>query len=114
MLIGLERNDAVALLGTVLGLLFQYQPPRLGFSASQRRVLAEAVQHKTDAEIASELQVSVSAVKKTWAAIFEQASDVLGELGTPIERHGAAATRGLQKRHKLLAYLREHPEELKP
>lgn len=114
VLIGLERNDAIALVGTVLGLLFQYQPPRLGFSASQRRVLAEAVQHKTDAEIASELQVSVSAVKKTWAAIFEQASDVLGELGTAIERHGAAATRGLQKRHKLLAYLREHPEELKP
>jgi hypothetical protein len=45
---------------------------------------------------------------------FEHASDVLGEFRTPIERQGAAATRGLQKRHKLLAYLREIPEELKP
>ena len=57
-LLGLDRNDAIALVGTVLGLLFQYQPPRLGFTASQRRVLAEAVQHKTDAEIASGLHVS--------------------------------------------------------
>jgi hypothetical protein len=110
----LEQTEAEALPGTVLGLLFHYQSPRLGLTASQRRLLAEAVQHQTDAEIAGKLQVSISAVKKTWVAAFEHAGDVLGELDTPGPRRDATGTRGVQKRHKLLAYLREHPEELKP
>jgi hypothetical protein len=114
ILLGFERADATTLQGTVLELLFHYQPPRLRFTASQRRLLAQAVLHKTDAEIAGDLAVSVSAVKKTWAAVFDQAGELLGESGDVIEHRGAAATRGLQKRHKLLAYLREHPEELKP
>jgi hypothetical protein len=114
VLVGMERNEAIAKPGTVPGLLFHYQPPQLGFTASQRRVLAEAAHHKTDAEIATVLRVSVSAVKKTWAAIFDQAREVLGDTENGNERDHAPSRRGTQKRHKLLAYLREHPEELKP
>jgi hypothetical protein len=114
ILLGFERADATTLQGTVLELLFHYQPPRLCFTLSQRRLLAQAVLHKTDTEIAAELDVSVSAVKKTWAAVFDHAGPLLGEFGDVVERRTGVATRGLQKRHKLLAYLREHPEELKP
>jgi hypothetical protein len=90
--------------------LFHYRDPVCGFTVSERRLLHAAVTLQTDAEIASALDISASAVKKRWAAIFDRVAGRIPELNdTPRE-----LTRGPQKRHKLLAYLREHPEELRP
>jgi DNA-binding CsgD family transcriptional regulator len=111
-MIGITRDEGLATEGSVLSMLFHYTPPRFAFTATQRRLLAEAMQHKTDAEIACALHVSVSAVKKAWAAIFDRASDVLEPLvSTPTEPMQARSVRGVQKRHRLLTYLLDHPEE---
>jgi len=62
------------------------------------------------------LGVSLSAVKKTWAAIFDKVSDVFPNVGDDVRDVTAsgAITRGAQKRHRLLTYLHNHPEEIKP
>jgi hypothetical protein len=114
-LIGLTRDEALSTQGSVLSLMFHYAPPRFAFTSAQRRLLDEAMQHKTDAEIASALCISVSAVKKGWAAIFDRAGDVLASIplqSTPLS--AAQSVRGIQKRHRLLTYLLDHPEELRP
>jgi len=114
-LVGITREEALAAEGTVMSMLFHYQPPTLAFTPPQRRLLNEAVQHKTDVEIAAALGVSLSAVKKTWAAVFDKAGHLLGS--APCEpRHNCRGvpTRGAQKRHTLLTYLVDHPEELRP
>jgi hypothetical protein len=115
-LMGVSRAEALSAEGSTVSMMFNYTPPRFAFTASQRRLLAHALQHKTDAQIAAALGVSLSAVKKTWAAIFERASGYLD--ATRPERSAGAqpgrATRGAQKRHTLLTYLQEHPEEMRP
>jgi hypothetical protein len=63
--------------------------------------------------LSHQLDVSLSAVKKTWASIYlrslsRRPSDV------KIEFDGTDGDRGKEKKQKLLAYLREHPEELRP
>ena len=112
--IGITREEGFESEGSVLSLLFHYSPPRLGFTPSQQRMLTEAIQHRTDAEIARVLGVSLSAVKKSWAGIFEKGSAILDEDQGTAANPTVRATRGVQKRHILLTYLREHPEELRP
>jgi hypothetical protein len=115
VLVGMARSEAADAQGSVMSLVFDYAPPRFGFTASQRRLLSQAIQFKTDAEIASALAVSLSAVKKTWAAIFDKVSDVFPEMADELrETTTGPNTRGAQKRHRLLTYLHDHPEEIKP
>jgi hypothetical protein len=114
LLIGISRDEAHASEGSFLSLVFNYTPPRFGFTRSQRKLLVQAVQHKTDTEIAAALGVSLSAVKKTWAAIFDRVSDDFPEMENVRATGRSPATRGAQKRHRLLTYLQTHPEELKP
>jgi DNA-binding CsgD family transcriptional regulator len=113
-IVGITREEGLASEGCILSLLFHHSPPRLRFTASQRRMLMEAVQHRTDVQIASVLGVSVSAVKKLWAGIFEKAAALLDDDARMASRRTTRATRGAQKRHVLLTYLQEHPEELRP
>jgi hypothetical protein len=115
LLMGMSRDEADASEGAVSSIVFNYTPPRFGFTTSQRRLLSQAVQHKTDADIAAALGVSLSAVKKTWAAIFDKVSDDFPEMaGFGDQTPRSPAIRGAQKRHRLLTYLQNHPEELRP
>jgi hypothetical protein len=115
-LMGVSREEALSAEGSTVSILFNYTPPRLHFTSSQRRLLAHALQHKTDKEIAVELGVSLSAVKKTWAAIFERVSSYFDTMcaESSVRAQCGRGTRGAQKRHRLLNYLQEHPEELRP
>jgi hypothetical protein len=109
-LVSITREEALAVESSLMSILFHYRNPVCGFAASERRLLHAAVTLQTDAEIASALGISASAVKKRWAAIFDRVAGRIPALDdTPRE-----LTRGPQKRHKLLAYLRGHPEELRP
>jgi hypothetical protein len=40
-------------------------PPRFAFTATERKLLVHAIQHKADVDLAGAVGVSVSAVKKT-------------------------------------------------
>jgi len=51
-----------------------------------------------------------AAIKRTWAGIFEKCVQNNPALLPATE----GSLRGLQKRHKVMAYIREHPEEIRP
>jgi len=92
-------------------ILFSYQPPVLGFRKSDRQLLLAALRGATDQGLATELGVTLSAVKGRWRSIFMRIEEAKPSLVTDVFDHEG---RGAQKRHKVLAYVRSHPEELRP
>jgi hypothetical protein len=84
--------------------------PILDFTPSQKRLLVAALGGAENAELADGLCRTPAAIKRTWAGIFEKC----------VRHHPAllpateGSLRGQQKRHKVMAYIREHPEELRP
>jgi hypothetical protein len=98
-----------------VGGLFDYHPPMLGFSPSEQRLLSSALPGVTDEHLAGMMGTSLSAVKKMWISIYRRAESCLPEL-TPHSNSSdlPASGRGPEKRRVLLAYVREHPEELRP
>jgi hypothetical protein len=58
---------------------------------------------------------SLHAIKKLWISIYQRVEDHLSELIPNQQQLELPANgRGKEKRRRLLAYLREHPEELRP
>jgi hypothetical protein len=61
------------------------------------------------------LGTSLSTVKNTWRSIYNRAAARLPDLFPDHARADLRLSqRGKEKRRFLLAYLREHPEELRP
>jgi DNA-directed RNA polymerase specialized sigma subunit len=79
------------------------------------KVMQELLRGATDDELSDELAISLSAVKKAWSSIYVRAAerllDSILDLDPREEQNG---DRGRQKKQRLLACLREHPEELRP
>jgi len=95
-----------------LSQLFAAQPPRIHFSAAERRILERALLNESDSAIAEALGISRNAVLKTWRGIYERVNRQLPQL---IPKGGATdGSRGQEKRRHLLLYLRVHLEELRP
>ena len=117
--VGVARKELLARPGLAaaswIGCLFDYQRPVLGFSRSEQRVLTAALTGATDEQMSSTLGASVPAIKKAWASIYRRVADHLPELVRDNLRSDVGgAPRGREKRRDLLAYLRDHPEELRP
>jgi hypothetical protein len=95
--------------------LFVYERPRFCFSRGEQRLLVAALRGGTDEELADELATSLATVKKMWLSIYQRVASCAPEL---IPVHSQADVwmpeRGKEKKHRLLGYLREHPEELRP
>jgi len=107
---GLSRELALAHRGTWASTLFLYEPPRFGFSASEQRLLLAALRGGTDEDLSDEL-----AVKKAWQSIYERVSACDAELApAPHMSEAGAFERGKMKKQRLIAYLHDHPEELRP
>ncbi len=113
-LIGLTRELAMARVGTWIGSLFVYQPPQFGFRPSEQRLLLAALEGGTDDSLAKMLGVSLSAVKKTWRTIYGRVTAKSPGLIPDQVPEELSSERGKEKKQRLLAYLREHPEELRP
>jgi len=109
-----EREAAISVSGSIASFLFHYSEPILGFHDAHQELLAAALLGLTDSELAQSLGLNLAAVKKRWASIFTQVDQVRPDLLPVRGPDSRAETRGPQKRHRLLAYLREHPEELRP
>jgi hypothetical protein len=95
--------------------MFEYVPPRCGFSFAEQQLLSAALAGATDQELSCELAISISTVKKNWISIYKRAAASLPDVvpdDSPAD--GGTSERGKEKRRHLLAYLREHPEELRP
>ena len=98
-----------------IGGLFLYQPPRFGFSVSEHRLLHSALAGGTDEELSGELGISLSTVKKTWRSVYDRVAACMPELiPSNSQPDGEASKRGRDKKQRLISYLREHPEELRP
>jgi hypothetical protein len=114
-LTGLTRETASRQVGSWIGTLFNYRPPRLGFSRSEQRLLWAAIHGRTDEELSDALCISQSAVKKTWRAIYARVTDRMpGLIPNQLSEEALTQDRGKEKKRRLLTYLREHPEELRP
>jgi DNA-binding CsgD family transcriptional regulator len=91
--------------------LFQHHvPPKFAFTPREQQLLELALEGADDISIAKSLFVSLSAIKRRWSKIFERVSSIRPDL-SPFEGNG---TRGIQKRQRILTYVRSHPEELRP
>jgi hypothetical protein len=110
----IERENALSITGSVASMFFCYTPPILRFKHADQQLLAAALEGLTDHELADALRLNVQTVKKRWASVFDQVQDVMPRLLPDWEDRADRRTRGPQKRHHLLAYLRCHPEELRP
>ena len=99
--------------GSWTSFLFTYQEPILGFTRSEQRLLEAALRGLTDDELGAELQISLSAVKKTWCSIYSRV-DRSGSGILPASTRTDVNDRGKGKKHRLLNYVREHFEELRP
>lgn len=111
--VGITREMELARPGTWVGMLFDYQPPRCGFSRTEQQLLLAALDGATDDELAGALGVSVPTVKKAWSAIYSRVFAALPSLLAD-DQVELQAQRGREKKRPLLAYLRDHPEELRP
>jgi hypothetical protein len=101
--------------GSWVGALFDYRPPILVFSRREQRLLSCALSGATDEHLAEMQGTSLSTVKKMWISIYARVEDCLPDLISDSLRTDPPANgRGTEKRRRLLAYLREHPEELRP
>jgi hypothetical protein len=92
-------------------ILFASREPVLHLRDSDQQMLLAALRGATDQELADELGITFPAVKARWRSAFGRIAETMPDLLGEIDDH---AGRGTQKRHRVLAYLRSHPEELRP
>jgi hypothetical protein len=114
-LMGLTREEAQAAPGARFGRLFVEHPPRLGLRPVHRELLGRALMEETDEAIARALSVSTSAIKQRWASLYDHVERIAPGLARLLFGQEASfETRGAERRRHLVAYVREHPEELQP
>jgi hypothetical protein len=101
------RNDP----HSVAARLFHHHlDPQFAFTRGEQELLEAALDGADDASASTALFVSVSAIKHRWKSIFERVAAINPELCPP----DGEGTRGIQKRQRILAYVRSHREELRP
>ena len=112
-LVGTLTREQAATSKNPLLVMFSYSPPRLRFTRAEQQLLSEALVGATDDTLSARLGIPLTAVKSRWARIQDRASAALPELfrHVPEAPHGG---RGVQTRHLILQYVREHPSELTP
>jgi DNA-binding CsgD family transcriptional regulator len=100
--------------GSALGLLFASRRPRLGFTRLQQQVLEAAVDDLSDEEIADQLGLSGHAINMRWRTIYERIGEQPEIAGAIFHGAPRGAAAGGQKRRRVVAFARAHPEELRP
>lgn len=114
-LLELTRKDVTSMPTHPLLPIFAYTHPRCFFAPGEKELLERALEGNTDEELAIDLGLSLSAIKKRWARIFERSEGCIPDFVSASRQqskidHG----RGAQRRHLLLRYIRTHPEEVAP
>jgi hypothetical protein len=96
---------------SIAATLFQHHvPPQLGLTRVEQEFLELALGGEDDESVAKSSFVTVPAIKRRWATIFQRVGAIRPDI-CPLDGEG---TRGTQKRQRILHYLRSHPEELRP
>ena len=112
-LMGLTREEAHSREGYVMSHYFIHERPRFAFTAREQQLLCLSLrlQDPSDKRLAEALEVSVPAVKNWWQLIYERVAAVDADL---LPLPDADRARGPEKRRRLMQYVRDHPEELRP
>lgn len=97
--------------GSTLSYIFQYRPPRCLFTLAEQRVLSHALEWATDQEIADRLGLSLTTVKHAWQSIYQRVHTGVPHIIGSVDDEGR---RGPEKRRRVLSFVEEHPEELRP
>lgn len=106
------REDAFGVPASLANVLFRYNEPVLGLRKADQELLQAALPGgATDVELATALGLKMPAVKARWRSAFARIAEARPNL---VEDQHDGEGRGAQKRHRVLAYVREHPEELRP
>jgi DNA-binding CsgD family transcriptional regulator len=107
-------EDAERDFGSRVAPVFRYVRPRIGFSPSEQAMLRIALEGETDEEMAHALNISVWTVKKRWRQIYDRVGRSVPEILRAGERDSSDEEkgRGAELRRHLLAYVRDHFEEL--
>jgi hypothetical protein len=106
-----DRDQANLVPASLANVLFRFSEPVFRLAESDQQLLRAAARGSTDTELARELGVSIPAIKARWRSTFARISEVMPDL---CQHVGNGTLRGAQKRHRVLAYIRAHPEELRP
>jgi hypothetical protein len=113
-ILGADRDAVKQAFGSWLFSLFSCNPPRIYFRPSEQRLLLAALRGLTDEELADELGISLSAVKKSWRMIYERTGPTWDEKGSKTAGGEGDGKRGKERKQHVLTYLRVHMEELRP
>jgi hypothetical protein len=91
--------------------LFHHRPhPQFAFTLGEQQLLEIALEGCDDASAAKSLFVTLPAIKRRWESIFRRVAAIRSDL-SPLDGEGR---RGIQKRQRVVAHVRNHPEELRP
>jgi hypothetical protein len=107
----MTRESVQGLPGSLGNVLFRFREPALRLRDSDQQLLMAALRGATDQELASGLGFTLSAVKARWRSTIARVEETMPDLVRDAEHREG---RGAQKRHRVLAYVRSHPEELRP
>jgi hypothetical protein len=114
VLVGLDREQAqAARFASTLGLLFTSGRPRLGLTRLQQQLLLGAMGDLSDDEIADQLGISSFAVNKRWRTIYASVREH-SKLESEILNHPVIGRAVGSMRQRVTAFVRAHPEELRP
>jgi hypothetical protein len=106
------RESVLSAPYSVAAKMYRYRAPVLRLRPAEQKLLAAALAGKTDAELSADLGLSIEAIKKRWMSIFARVDEFKPEILSRAEADSDG--RGPQKRHRVVAYIRTHPEELRP
>lgn len=93
---------------------FQYAPPRCRFTLAEQQILRLGSDGLTDSEIACELETSLNAIKLAWRSIYHRVQTNVTHLLDDGFTGGVAGRRGPEKRRRVLNFVREQPQEVRP
>jgi hypothetical protein len=108
----LTRESALSSPYSAAAIIYRYRAPVLHLRPAEQELLSAALSGKTDAELSKDLGLTIEATKKRWLSIFDRIDQFKQEILT--QTAADSEGRGPQKRHRVAAYIRNHPEELRP
>lgn len=111
VLFSMTRESVQRVPGSLGNLLFSFCEPVLHLRDSDQELLTAALSGATDQELSVDLSLTLAAIKARWRSTFARIEETAPALVSDIGEH---EFRGSQKRHRVLAYVRSHPEELRP
>ena len=110
----IEMPEMRSVYASVIGPLFYGSPPKLGFTRTGQELLEAALNGSTDSELAAQLGLTLSAVKRRWSGLYNHVESVWPDFFQDSTGKRKSGIRGPQKRHILLDYVRNHKEEIRP